>query len=398
LVFLPYSAMISQKMLAITLALAAAVVQADNCETWSTGTKSYSTHKFKTTLTNLKCTSKDFTALSCQTCCEEKEICAKTTNQAVACDTPADNAKDPAKLGAAATAATAKTTTCCSAKEKCSSYGCPAGYKSLAGKADHKCAMMGTIKCSTVECCEIETKTCDGFNTAYANALCKEEVTLTDGTKVDSGKWVFDTAEGSTAVTQANYFAKCCKAKDTCIGRKADASPAKVDPMNGKCKTDAKKEYDHSKKDMAVKADLSDWEAVCCTTIAVCKDFTCSAGAGFLGEKGAGVTDTTECLSMGAKSPACSAANCCKPDPDICSARVAAGCASGKYYDISKATVAAKDATEFKANCCTDQATCEAAQSYVIPIPEGAVGGSPRQHEPVVALVLAVIGALTVRM
>lgn len=355
--------MISQKKIATTLALAVSVVQADNCGTWSKGTGatalSYSTHKFKATLTDKYCLSSAIAGATCGTdCCEKKDICLYKVGTKCAVDFYAD----PDKSGTATTDGTAKDD-CCTAVATCDSKTCGTGWKDKAGKKDIKCT---SKTCHNMECCDYETETCAGYVTAGHTCTATETHEYDDTKKDDNPFFMFDV--------------ECCKKKMTCKAQQMTPYMCA-----------AGKGYDTSKDGSAV-TDETTWKDTCCKTLDKCSSHTCTASKGWLKDD---AKKDIECTVLG-----CVDAMCCKPDPDKCRGYTAVACTGDDGYNAqfedSKAGTAVATDDEFKTSCCGKKATCDAAKAWTPPS-EGTADGSPRQHEPVVALVLASIAAVAFR-
>lgn len=372
--------MTSQKNIVMALALCAALAEADNCGTWSKGTGvnalTYATHQFKASdvLANTKCLSHKITAASCTNCCKTKDICA---NMVVACG--ADKVLDPALAGTATTSAD-KVTNCCVAEAKCDGMTCGTGWKDKAGKATIKC---GAKACLPIQCCDVNVETCAGHIAVGNTCLEADE---------DSSVWMVDTTKDATALTTLQwgmFTATCCTNKKTCEGQAA---------LSTGCNW-ATQYVAPSSKSTSVTA-VADWKTNCCTdkpTANKCAGFTCSASAGWLADT---TRDTLECWvtsDAGVPSSTCSNEICCKPDPAKCRGYTAP--CDADHADASseagKAGQAVADATEYKAKCCLPKATCVEAEAYAL---QGTASGSPHQHEPVMALLLAVIGALALRL
>merc|ERR1719446_1237603 len=156
--------MTGQKMLRLTLAFAAASVQADNCGTWSKGScaSSTATMLFKTNISSLYCKG-DIGGGSClQNCCEMKKICA-TQSATMSCD--AGKVPDVTKAETAAADVTAYKANCCVAAGTCTGFTCSGGWKAKTGAVPSSCS---GPTCKKEECCDVATATCAGFKTAFS--------------------------------------------------------------------------------------------------------------------------------------------------------------------------------------------------------------------------------------
>jgi hypothetical protein len=366
--------MTSQKKIAMALALCAALVEADNCGTWSKGkgknALTYATMEFKAAdvRKNLKCTTTDVNAASCTNCCKTRDICH---NMAVACG--ADKVKDGAKMSVATTSTT-KVDDCCSAEAKCDAHTCGTGWEADATKATVKC---GATTCTNTLCCKLKVETCEGHMTAGNKCHMDEDRTIFTH--------VYDSTKAATALTlaQAGTFqATCCKKKETCAGLFTACGAGKL--------------HDNSKTDAATTA--VDYEATCCKTALKCgTDFSCAGQPGWLADA---TKDNLQCAETGedlARKQVCNAATCCKPDPAKCRG-YAGACPTDKQRSEGTANTAVATADEFKTSCCVaaPKPTCDEAMAFKVS--EGTASRSSHQHDPVMVLLFAAMGALALRM
>merc|ERR1719482_2175705 len=317
---------------------------------------------------NLKCATTEVNGASCLNCCKNRDICH---NMAVACG--ADKVKDAAKMSVATTSTT-KVDDCCSAEAKCDTHTCGTGWEADTTKATVKC---GATTCSNMLCCKLKKETCEGQQTA--GNKCKNADDAITTHEYDSTK-----AATPLGLAQAGMFTDtCCKKKQTCAGLETACGADQV--------------HDMAAANTATTA--ADYKTTCCKTALKCgTDFSCAGVPGWIKDA---TKDTVICPKTGedlARKQECDAATCCKPDPKKCRGYVATCPADQEKSDrADKADTAVATADEFKKSCCVAKKTCDEAFDFVI-VTKGTASGSSHQHEPVMVLLFAAMGALALRM
>lgn len=230
-------------------------------------------------------------------------------------------------------------------------------------------------KCDCSSCCEFKENTC-----------AKLSLTKQCGSDKEG-----DASKAADTATDSDFDSKCCMTK-------ANATATCSSKMS-KAITDSKgcaagKVIPNAKMSTTVADDLSDYATKCCEAEVKCDTVTCPAG----------YKDKTSKATIKCTSKPCSDSSCCDPDPAKC-AGVYDGtgnktCSGNTYADPSKYGNDAKsDGSDFKAQCCTDLATCEAFKAATVT--SGGGGGSSttsaatQQHAgATLSLLFAVAGGL----
>jgi len=230
-------------------------------------------------------------------------------------------------------------------------------------------------KCDCSSCCERKAGTC-----------AKLSETKQCGSDKD-----FDASKAADTATDSDFDSKCCMTKTnataTCSSKMSQAITDSKGCAAGKVIPDAK-------MSTTVAEDLSDYATKCCEDEVKCDTVTCPAG----------YKDKTSKATIKCTSKPCSSSSCCDPDPAKC-AGVYDGtgnktCSGNTYADSSKHGNDAKsDGSDFKAQCCTNLATCEAFKAATVT--SGGGGGSSttsaatQQHAgATLSLLFAVAGGL----
>merc|ERR1719359_2001261 len=200
-------------------------------------------------------------------------------------------------------------------------------------------------KCDCSSCCEFKENTC-----------AKLSLTKQCGSDKEG-----DASKAADTATDSDFDSKCCMTK-------ANATATCSSKMS-KAITDSKgcaagKVIPNAKMSTTVAEDLSDYATKCCEDEVKCDTVTCPAGH----------KDKTSKATIKCTSKPCGSSSCCDPDPAKC-AGVYDGtgsssnktCSGNTYFDSSKIGNAAKsDGTDFKAQCCTDKATCDAFKAATV--------------------------------
>jgi len=295
------------------------------------------------------------------TCCQDDtSVCAGNTQ--VGC-TAANHFWDGAAGGGKASTSVNndKATVCCSAKQVCSAFSCPAGKKAKTNAATIHCTGAPGGTCDEGQCCDADVLTCGGL----------PDTCLTG--------YYYSSGSASIAATAATYPYKCCTAKSLCSTFTcADGTRVKdttCSAADGVCNeavccennpmscgntvavacTTNNYFWDSSKGSTVITTGKG---VDCCSAQPKCDSYTCPTG-----KKPINNAATTYCLTG-----TCQENDCCQADTSVCAGNTQVGCtAANHFWDGAagggKASTAVNN--DKATVCCSARAKCT---TYTCPV------------------------------
>jgi len=180
---------------------------------------------------------------------------------------------------------------------------------------------------------------------------------------------MMDSANYATKTTASDFLVDCCKDIPNVTTSATCASKMGAAVADSKY-CGAGKVVPTAKMAETVMDDLTNYKAKCCEDEVLCGTATCLDGYKDKSDKATAKCMAKPCDDSDLRN------RCCDVDPAKCAGVTGQTCGDGKYLDPAKMGAAAKaDGTDYKAQCCTDKATCEEFKAATI-VTTGGSGGS----------------------